>query len=69
VPLPLPTDVMLKVIGMGNKYELVESDKVRLRALFCVNKTIFLLSISKIGVASGNNPLILREMRGLEEMK
>jgi hypothetical protein len=62
VPLPLPVDVMLKVIGMGDGDELAESDKVLLRALCCVDKTIFLLPISKIGVASGDNPLLLREM-------
>jgi hypothetical protein len=54
---------------MGDKGELEESDKVHLRALSCVDKTIFLLPISKIGVASGDNPLLLREMRGLEDMK
>jgi hypothetical protein len=69
VPLPLPADVMLKVIGMGDKDELAESDKVRLRALFCVEKTIFLLPFLEIGVASGKNPLLLREMQGLEDMK
>jgi hypothetical protein len=62
VPLPLPADVMLKVIGMGDGDELAESDKVCLRALRCVDKTIFLLPISEIGVVSGDNPLLLREM-------
>ena len=69
MPLPLPTDVMLKVICMYDKGELVESDKVHLRALCCVDKTILLLPISKIGVALGDNPLLLREMRGSEDMK
>jgi hypothetical protein len=68
VPLPLPTNVMVKVIGMGDKYELEESYKVCLRALSCVDKTIFLPN-SKIGVALGDIPLLLREMRGLEDMK
>ena len=45
MPLPLPADVMFKVIGMGDKNELEESDKVHLRALCCVEKTIFLLPI------------------------
>jgi hypothetical protein len=69
VPLPLPINVMLKVIGMGDKDELVELDKVFLRSLCCVDKTIFLLPISKIGVASGDNPLLLQEMQELEDMK
>jgi hypothetical protein len=46
VPLPLPADVMLKVIGMGDGDELAESDKVHLRPPRCVDKTIFLLPIS-----------------------
>jgi len=50
---------MLKVIGMGDKDELEESYRVRLRALCCIDKTIFLLPISKIGVTSGDNPLLL----------
>ena len=62
VPLPLFADVMLEVISMGDGDELAESDKVHLRALCCVDKTIFLLPILKIGVASGDNPLLLREM-------
>ena len=69
MPLPLPTNVMLKVIGMGHKCELEESYKVLLRAFCCVSKTISILPISKIGVASGDNPLLLRDMRGLEDMK
>jgi len=69
VPLPLPTYFMLKLIGMGDKGELAESDKLHLRALSCVDKTIFLLPISKIRVALGDNPLLLQEMRGLENMK
>jgi hypothetical protein len=69
MPLPLHADVMLKVIGIGDKGELAESDKVRIRTLYCVDKTIFLLPISKIGVALGDNPLLLREVRGLEDMK
>jgi len=69
VPLPLPADVMLKLIGMGDEGELVESDKVLLRALSCVDKTIFLLPISKIWVDSRDNSLLFREMRGIEDMK
>jgi hypothetical protein len=60
LPLPLRADVMLKVIGMGDKDQLVESNKVHPRELFCVDKTIFLLPISEIGVASEDNPLLLR---------
>jgi len=45
VPLPLPVDVMLKVIGIGDDGELEESDKVLLRALSWVDKMIFLLPI------------------------
>jgi hypothetical protein len=48
--LPLPSDVILKVIGMGDKGELAESYKVLLRELSCVDKILFLLPISKIGV-------------------
>jgi hypothetical protein len=60
---------MLKVIGMGDEDELEESDRVHLRALCCVDKTIFLLPISEIGVTSGDNPLLLREIRELKDMK
>jgi hypothetical protein len=65
VPLPQPANVILKVISMGDKGEPTESDKVRLRALSWFDRTTFLLPISKIGVASGDNPLLLREIRGL----
>jgi hypothetical protein len=54
---------------MYDKGELVESDKVHLRAISCVDRTIFLLPILKIGVDSRDNPLLLREMRGLEDME
>ena len=37
VPLPLHVDVTLKVIGMGDKDELEESDKFLLRELSCVD--------------------------------
>jgi hypothetical protein len=60
---------MLKVIGMGDKVELAESDKAHLRAVCYVDKIIFLLPISKIWVASGDNPPLLRYMQGLEDMK
>ena len=69
MPLPLPVDVMLEVIGMGDGDELAESYKFFLRALCCVDKTIFLLPISEIRVASGKNPLLLQEMQGLKYMK
>jgi hypothetical protein len=59
---------MLKVIGMGDEDELAESDRVHLRGLWCVDKTILLL-ISKIGVTSGDNPLLLREIQELKDMK
>jgi hypothetical protein len=36
---------MLKVIGIGDEGELAESDKVLLRELSCVDKTIFFLPI------------------------
>jgi hypothetical protein len=49
--------------------ELANSDKVLLRVLSCVDKTIFLLPISKIGVASRDNPLLLQEMQEFEDMK
>jgi hypothetical protein len=36
---------------------------------FLGRKNGFLLPISMIGVASGDNPLLLLEMRGFEDMK
>ena len=56
-------------MGKGEKGELEESNKVLLRVLCWVNKIAFLLPISMIGVASGENPLLLLEMRGFEDMK
>jgi hypothetical protein len=50
------------VKGMGDEYELEESDKVHLREIFCVCKKTFLLPISEIGVTSGDNPLLLLEI-------
>jgi hypothetical protein len=44
---------------MGDKGELAESNKVRLKVLSCVDKTNFLHPISKIGVALGKNPFLL----------
>jgi hypothetical protein len=69
VPLPLPEDVILKVKGMGDEDELEESFKVLLRELCYVYKTKFLLHISEIGVISRDNPLLLREIQELEDMK
>jgi hypothetical protein len=60
---------MLKVIGIGDEDELEESYKVLLREHFYIDKKKFLLPISKIGVASGDNPLLLREMQGFEDME
>jgi hypothetical protein len=57
------------MMGEGEKGELAESDKVLLRVLSWVDKMAFLLPISMIGVASGDNPLLLLEMRGFEDMK
>ena len=62
-------DANLNVMGKGEKGELEESDKVLLRVLSWVNKMSFLLPISMIGIASGDNPLLLLEMRGFEDMK
>jgi hypothetical protein len=56
-------------MGKGEKGELAESEKVLLRVLSWVDKMAFLLPISMIGVASGDNPLLLLEMRGFEDMK
>lgn len=69
VPLAPPVDIILKVMGKGEKGELEKSDKVLLRVLSWVDKVAFLLPISMIGVASGDNPLLLLEMRGFEDMK
>jgi hypothetical protein len=52
----------------GEKGELEKSDKVLLRVLSWVEKMDFLL-ISMIGVASGNNPLLIIEIRVFEEIK
>jgi hypothetical protein len=60
---------MLKVIGMGDEYELEESYRVHLRELYYVGKIIFLLPTSEIGVTSGENPLLLREIREIKDMK
>jgi hypothetical protein len=57
------------VIGKAENGELTESYKVVLRVLSWVDKMAFLILISKIRVASGDNPLLLREMRGFEDMK
>jgi hypothetical protein len=62
VPLPLLEDAILNVKGMGDEDELVESDRVLLRALFCVCKKHFLLHVSEIGVTSGDNLLLLQEI-------
>jgi hypothetical protein len=52
------------VICIGDEGELKESDKVLLIALSWVDRMIFLLPISKIGVVSGDNPLLLlRDVR------
>ena len=54
---------------MGDEDELAESDRVFLRALCCVDKTILLLYILEIGVTSRDNPLLLQEIQELEDMK
>jgi hypothetical protein len=69
VPLPLPANVILKVIGIGDEGELEESNKVLLRALSWVDRTIFILPISEIRVDSRDNPLLFQEMQGFEDMK
>jgi hypothetical protein len=68
-PLAPPEDAILKVMVKGEKGDLVESDKVLLRVLSWVDKMPFLLPISMIWVSSGDNPLILIEMQGFEDMK
>jgi hypothetical protein len=50
------------MMGKGEKDELVESDKVLLRVPCWVDKTMFLLPISAIGLISGDKPLLLLEM-------
>ena len=69
MPLPLPEDLILKVKGMGFEDELIESDRVLLRALCCVDKMIFLLPISKMGLTLEDNPLLLQEILELKDMK
>jgi hypothetical protein len=63
VQLPLPVDVILKVIGIGDEGELEELEKILLREFYWVDRTIFLLPILEIGVALGNNPLRERDVR------
>jgi hypothetical protein len=55
--------------GWGEKDELAESDTVLLRVPCWVDKITFLLPISVIGVISGDNPLLLLEIRGFKDMK
>jgi hypothetical protein len=55
-------DAILKVTGKAKKGELAELDKVLLRVLSWVKKMDFLLPISMIGVALGDNPILLLEM-------
>jgi hypothetical protein len=62
-------DAILKVMGKGEKGELEESDKFLFRVLSWVKKMDFLLPISMIEVASGENTLLLPEMREFEDMK
>jgi hypothetical protein len=56
-------------MGEGEKDELAESYKFLLRVPCWVDKTMFLLPISAIGVISGDNPLLLLDMRGFKDMK
>jgi hypothetical protein len=50
------------MMGKREKYKLYESDKALLRVIFWVEKTMFLLPISAMGLISGDKPLILLEM-------
>jgi hypothetical protein len=56
-------------MGKGEKYELAKSDKFLLIIPCWVDKTKLLLPISTIRVISGDNPLLLLEMRGFKDMK
>jgi hypothetical protein len=69
VPLEPPLDVILWMIGKGEKDKLDESDKVLLRELFWVDKTTFLLPISAIGLIYGDKSLLLLEIWGYKDMK
>jgi hypothetical protein len=64
-----PLDAILWMIGEGEKYELDELDKFLLRELCWVDNTTFLLSISTIGLISGDKPLLLLETRESKDMK
>jgi hypothetical protein len=55
-------------MGEIEKGKLVESDKVLLRVPCWVDIISFLL-MSMIEVILGDNPLLLLEMRGFEDMK
>jgi hypothetical protein len=69
VPPEPPLDAILWMIYEGKKYEMDESDKFLLRALFWVDNTTFLLPISAIGLISGDNPPLLLEARESKDMK
>jgi hypothetical protein len=57
------------MIGKGEKDKLDESDKVLLRELCWVDKTMLLLPISTIGLIFGDKPFLLLEIRGSKVMK
>jgi hypothetical protein len=57
------------MIDEGKKDELDESDKVLLRALCWADNTMFILPISKIGLISGDKPLLLLESRESKDVK
>jgi hypothetical protein len=63
VPPEPPLDAILWMIGEEEKNELDESDKVLLITLCWVDNTTLFLSISAIGLISGDNPLLLTETR------
>ena len=69
MPPEPPLDVILWMMGKGEKYELDESNKVLLREPCWVDNTMFLLLISAIGLISGDKPLLLLETRGSKDMK
>jgi hypothetical protein len=69
IPPGPPIDAILWIIDEGKKYELEESDKVILRALFWADNITFLLPISAIGLISSDKPLLFLEERDSKDMK
>ena len=69
MPPEPPLDAILWMINDGKKDELHELDKVLLRTLCWEDNTMFLLTISTIGLILGDKPLVLLEAQESKDMK